>query len=152
MRIAEYQVRAQKSAAYAKVTASEGKVGIRKAKLANDKRLRSERRENSRFCLEWNVARDQFPQIQLSARVIDIDSDQVAFAIVIQNHAFRDLPALDARSVREINIKGICVWKIIQLHGRNLRSKNALCMVSLSESVTTRKKRPCNSSTLPQNR
>ena len=80
---------------------------------------------------------DEFAQIQFAAGVIDIDSDQVAFAIVIQNHAFRDIPALDARSVREINIKGICVWEIIQFHGRNLRSRNALCIVSLSESVTT---------------
>src|SRR5206468_7893542 len=100
----------------------------------------------------WNVARDKFPQIELATGMIDVDSDQVAFAVVIQNDAFRDLLAFDARPVRKIDVERICIWKIIQFHGRNLRSKNALCMVSLSESVTTRKKRPSSSSTEPQNR
>src|SRR5207245_11669099 len=89
-------------------------------------------------------------QIELAAGVIDVDPDQVAFAVVIQNNAFRNLLALNARSVREIDVKRIGIWKIIQFHGRNLRSKNALCMVSLPESVTTRKKRPWSSSTDPK--
>src|SRR5205814_8313478 len=83
--------------------------------------------------------------------MIDIDADQIAFGVVIQNHAFRDFLALHARSLREIDVKRIGIWKIVQFHGRNLRSRNALCIVILSESVTTRKKRPCNSPTLAQN-
>jgi len=90
------------------------------------------------------VACDQFAQIELATGVIDVDSDQVAVAVVIQNNAFRNFAALHARSLREVDVKRVCVWKIIQFHGRNLRSKNALCMVSLSESVTTRKNRARN--------
>src|SRR5216117_1685111 len=54
--------------------------------------------------------------------------------------------------VRQIDVKGIGIWEIIQFHGLNLRSRNALCIVSLSESVVTRKKRTPSSSTLPQKR
>src|SRR6476661_6833149 len=93
---------------------------------------------------------DELAQIQLAAGMVDVDSDQVALAVVIQNNAFRNLLALDAWPVRKIDVERICVWKIIQFHGRNLRSKNALCMVSLSDSVTTRKQRPSSSSTDPQ--
>ncbi len=95
---------------------------------------------------------DELAQIQLAAGMVDVDSDQVALAVVIQNNAFRNLLALDARPVREIDVKRIGVWKIIQFHGRNLRSRNALCIVSLSERVITRKKRPSSSSTAAQKR
>jgi hypothetical protein len=90
-------------------------------------------------------------RIQLAAGMVDVDPDQIAFGVVIQNHAFGDFLALHARSLREIDVKRIGIWKIIEFHGLNLRSKNALCMVSLSERVMTRKKRPPSSSTLPQN-
>src|SRR6266480_4856791 len=87
---------------------------------------------------------------ELAACMVDIDADQIAFSVVIQNHAFGDFLALHARSLREIDVKRIGIWKIVQFHGRNLRSRNALCIVILSESVTARKKRPCNSPTLAQ--
>ena len=98
------------------------------------------------------MVRDKFAQIQLSARMVDINSNQVAFGVVIQNDTVGNFLALDARPLSEIDVKRIGVWEIIQFQGRNLRSKNALCMVSLSESVTTRKKRPWSSSTTAQNR
>jgi hypothetical protein len=69
--------------------------------------------------------------------MVDIDADQIAFGVVIENHAFGDFLALHARSLREIDVKRIGIWKIAQFYGRNLRSRNALCIVILSESVTT---------------
>ena len=57
---------------------------------------------------------DELAQIQLAAGMVDVDSDQVALAVVIQNNAFRNLLALDARPVRKIDVERICVWKIIE--------------------------------------
>ena len=74
------------------------------------------------------MVRDEFAEIQFSTRVIDVDSDQIALGVVIQNNAFRDLLALDAGPVGQIDVKLIGIWKIIQFHRRNLRSRNAFCM------------------------
>ena len=49
------------------------------------------------------MVRDQFAQVQLAAGMVDIDPDQIAFGVVIQNHAFGDFLALHARSLREID-------------------------------------------------
>ena len=98
------------------------------------------------------MVRNQFAQIELATGVIDVDSDQVALAVVIQNNAFRNFAALDTRSLREIDLKRIRIWEVIQFHGRNLRSRNALRIVSLSERVITRKKRTSSSSIAAQKR
>src|SRR5262252_4080831 len=103
-----------------------------------------------RLCFQRDMVCDKLAQIQLAAGMVDVDPDQVTLAVIVQNDTFRDFLAFNARLVRKIDIQRIGIWKIVQFHGRNLRSTNALCMVSLSESVTTRKKRPCNSSTLAQ--
>ena len=104
------------------------------------------------FCFQRNVARDELAQVQLLTGVVDVDPDQISFSVVVQYHSFRNFLALGALLVRQIDVKGIGIWEIIQFHGLNLRSRNALCIVSLSESVMTRKKRPPSSSTLPQKR
>lgn len=96
------------------------------------------------------MTRDKFPEIQFSTRVVDINSGQIAFGIVIQNNARGNFLALHARLLGKIDVKRIGLRKIIQFHGWKRRSKNALCIVTLSESVTTRKKRPCNLATAPQ--
>src|SRR6266513_3042082 len=102
------------------------------------------------FCFQRNVIRDELAQVQLLTGVVDVDPDQISFSVVVQYHSFRNFLALGALLVRQIDVKGIGIWEIIQFHGLNLRSRNALCIVSLSESVMTRKKRPSSSSTLPQ--
>jgi hypothetical protein len=38
-------------------------------------------------------------------------------AIVIQHRSFRNFLALSALLVRQIGVKGIGIWKIIQFHG-----------------------------------
>jgi hypothetical protein len=98
------------------------------------------------------MVRYKLAQVQLLTGVVDVDPDQISFSIVIQHHSFGNFLALCALLVREIDVKQIGIWKIIEFHGLNLRSKNALCMVSLSERLMARKKRPPSSSTLPQKR
>src|SRR5438270_13829460 len=66
-----------------------------------------------RFRLEWNVASDEFPQIEFSAGVIDIDSGQIAFGVVIQNDTYGNFLALNARLLRKIDVKRIGLGKII---------------------------------------
>jgi hypothetical protein len=104
------------------------------------------------LCFQGNVVRDKLAQVELLTRVVDVDPHQISFSVVIQHDSFRNFLALGALLVREIDVKGIGIWKIIEFHGLNLRSRNALCIVSLSERVMTRKKRPPSSSTLPQKR
>ena len=91
------------------------------------------------LCLrrQRKLARDQFPQVELAAGVINVDSGQISFRIVVQDDPCRDFAAFDTRFLREVDVERIGLWKIIEFHGRNPRSRNALWMVSLSESVTT---------------
>ena len=55
---------------------------------------------------------------------------------------FGNFLALGALLVREIDVKRIGIWKIIEFHGLNLQSRNVLCQ--FMESVMTRKKRRPN--------
>jgi hypothetical protein len=43
--------------------------------------------------------------------MVDIDPNQIAFGVVIENHAFGDFLALHARSLRQIDVKRIGIWK-----------------------------------------
>ena len=91
---------------------------------------------------DGDLAGDDLTQVEFPAGVVNVNAHEIAVRVIVQNHACGNLLALGARTRREVNVERIRFWIIIQFHGLNLRSKNALCIVTLSASVTTRKKRP----------
>src|SRR5678816_3363571 len=70
-------------------------------------------------------------ELHFPARVVDIDTDQVPFGIIIEHDAFRDLTTLNARMLGEIDVQRIGVGIVGQLHGRNPRSGNAVSYTHL---------------------
>ena len=91
-------------------------------------------------------------QLDFAACIINVDADKTPTGVVVEDDAFGDFSALDARVLREIDVEGVSLGIIGQLHGLNPRSRNALWMVTLSSSVTTRRYRPPSSGTIAQNR
>src|SRR5205085_11709855 len=85
------------------------------------------------------LVEDELMQVDSRAGVVDINAHQHAVGIEIQENAFGDLAALDARPFDEIDVKRVCFGMVVELHGRNRLSKNALWIVSPSASVTTRR-------------
>ena len=67
---------------------------------------------------EEKVAEGYFADVEFGAGVVDIDADEVARLVVIENDAFGHFAALDAGSVRKIDVERICFWIIIDLHRR----------------------------------
>lgn len=55
-------------------------------------------------CANWNVIRDYLRQIQLAARIVDINPNQVAFFVVIQYDSLGHLSNGSARPRRKINV------------------------------------------------
>jgi len=84
--------------------------------------------------------------------MVDVDADEGPLCVIVEDDARRNFLAFDARSRGEVDVKRVGVWIIIKFYGRNLLSRNALCIVSLSDSVITRKKRPSSSGTAAQKR
>ena len=69
---------------------------------------------------------NEFFEIDFRAGIVDINAHQVAIFIVIQNHAFRNVDAVHTGFGRQIDIKRIGFRILVQFHGLNLRSGNAL--------------------------
>src|SRR3990172_9833897 len=101
--------------------------------------------------LNRNLTRSNLGQIEFPARVVDVNSDQIAVAVVVEYDALGNLAAFDAWPRREINVQRIRVGIVIQLHGLKFRSGNALRIERLSASVITRRYRPPSSGTEAQN-
>src|SRR5919106_154192 len=101
---------------------------------------------------KWQLAEGQFFEGNLLTGVVDIDAYYIASFVIIQYHPLGDFPALDTGCLREVNVEGIRVRIIAELHGLNPRSGKALWMVILSSRVATRNTRPSSSSIRPQNR
>src|SRR5450759_1656754 len=95
--------------------------------------------------LRWQLVDKQVLELNFSARVIDIDSDEVPVRIVVEHDPFGNLPAFHTRLLRKVDIQRIRRGVVIQLHGLNPLSGKALWIVTLSCSVTTRKWRPSSS-------
>src|SRR6266511_2759641 len=72
--------------------------------------------------------------------------------VVVQDDTIRDFSALNARSLRQIDIQRVGVGEVVDLHGLNRLSRNALWIVSLSASVMTRRNLPSSSGTARQKR
>src|SRR5437762_2055477 len=86
-----------------------------------------------------DTAYDKSLEFDLLARIVDIYADQISCFIVVQNDTVGDLAAFDARVLRQVDVERIRLRVIVDLHGLNRLSKNALWIVILSPSVITRK-------------
>src|SRR4051812_19809842 len=90
--------------------------------------------------------------------MVDVEADDVAVVVEIDDEPFDDLSRLHARHVLELDVEAVRLRIVMQLHrssSRKFRSKNALWTVSPSPSVTTRRNRGRVSParyTCPQNR
>src|ERR1039458_5220920 len=102
--------------------------------------------------LRWQLVDKQVLELNFSARVIDIDSDEVTFRIVVEHDPFGNLPTFHTRLLRKVDIQRIRRGVVIQLHGLNPLSGKALWIVTFSCSVTTHKWRPSSSRQTPQKR
>jgi len=62
---------------------------------------------------ERNVTGDEFSQIQFRTGMINVDADEIAIRVVIQDDALRNLDTLCARLGRKIDVKRIGIRMII---------------------------------------
>jgi hypothetical protein len=59
--------------------------------------------ENLCFRGERKLARNQFAQVQFAAGMVDIDSGKIPLGIVVKDDPCGNLPAFDARFLREVD-------------------------------------------------
>ncbi len=83
--------------------------------------------------------------VDFRAGIVNVDSNEVAVSVVVKHHSLGNLPAFDARSLRKVDVQRIRFRIVVQFHGLNRRSGNALWMVTWPSSVMTLKKRPSSS-------
>ena len=69
--------------------------------------------------------------------LINVDPDGMPLLVDIYNNALSDLSGVRARALGKVDVEAVGVWKILNSHGLNLRSGNALWIVRSSASVTT---------------
>src|ERR1700674_4429549 len=90
----------------------------------------------------WKRNRLYLGQVELAGGVIDIEPDDIALCVEIDDEAFDNLPRLDTWGALELDIETVRLGIVVQFHRSSslkLRSKNALGIVSPSASVTTRR-------------
>ncbi len=98
------------------------------------------------------LADGELADVDFGAGIVNVDSNKIAIGIVVKQNTLGDLSAFDACLFRKIDVERIRFRIVVQFHGLNRRSGNALRMVTLSSSVMTLKKRPYNPGTSAQKR
>src|SRR5262245_11831683 len=97
-------------------------------------------------CSAW-FGRDLFVrelrEVGALSCVLYCNAANVAVRINIEQRVLVQILGLCDLNGSKLDIQGIGVLKILDLHGTNLRSKKALCTVSPSGSRRTRKYLPC---------
>src|SRR3990167_2379922 len=86
--------------------------------------------------LGWVVFVREIRNLGVLMRVLDRNGGNVPVMVKIEQGVLIKVPGLGNFDGAKFNIQGIGVLKIFDLHGLNLRSKNALCTVSPSASST----------------
>src|SRR5665213_1480821 len=66
------------------------------------------------------VTENEVFELNLDAGIIDVDPDQIALGVVIENHAFRCLPALGAGFLGKVYVERIGIRMVVEFHGLNL--------------------------------
>ena len=83
---------------------------------------------------------DQYSsKIEFVARIVDVDSHDPSVGVVVHHDSLGNLAAVHTRPLGKLDVERVGVGMVVELHGRNPRSGNALWMVILSSSVTTRR-------------
>lgn len=110
--------------------------------------------QSGRFHLNLarQLAQEDFRQLDLVAGVVHVDAHEPPFGVVIQNNALRNLTAVNARAVAQLDGQSVGIGVIVEFHDWNPRSGKALWIVNLSSSVTTRRYRPSGSGIAAHNR
>ena len=88
---------------------------------------------------EGQVLDDETVDIRPVACVLDINADERARGVTVQDHPVHDLFRIAGLSFSEVNVQRIRSRVVIQLHGLNLLSGKALWIVTPSGNVTTRR-------------
>ncbi len=100
----------------------------------------------------WELTEGELVDVDFCSSIVNVDSNKIAVIVVVKHHPLGNLPAFDAWSLRKIDVQRISFRIVVQFHGLNPRSGNALWMVTWSSSVMTLKKRPSSSGTSAQKR
>jgi hypothetical protein len=74
--------------------------------------------------------------------VLDSDPANITVAIYVQQGVLVQVPGLCDFGWSKLNVKRVCVLKVLNFHGLNELSKKALCTVSRSGRSITRKYLP----------
>lgn len=65
-------------------------------------------------------------QLYLLAWVIDVDADQIAGVVLLEHDTVGDFTTLHAVALRQVDVPRVGVRIVVELHGLNRRSGNAL--------------------------
>ena len=84
------------------------------------------------------LAEQHAREIDLVPGVVDVDADDAALGVVVHNDSLGDLAAIDTWPLGKLDVERVGVGVVVEFHGRNPRSANALWIVIKSSSVTTR--------------
>src|SRR6266542_2675913 len=85
-------------------------------------------------------------------RVLDSERADIPLRIDVELGVLVEILGLDDATGPELDVEGVGILEVLDLHGSNERSKNALCTVSPSGNSTTRRYRPSISSIGAQRR
>ena len=84
-------------------------------------------------CFRLNLARQlaekDLLQLDLVAGVVNVDAHEPSIRIVIQDNALRNLAALDARAVAQLDVQRVCIGVVVELQGWKPRPGKALWIV-----------------------
>ena len=84
--------------------------------------------------------------------VFDRESTDIPLSVDVELSVLVEILRRNDATSPELDVEGIGVLEVLDLHGSNERSKNALCTVSPSGSSTTRRYLPSISSIRAQRR
>ena len=79
--------------------------------------------------LARHACEDQPTQLHLATGIVDINADESALGVVVEDDPFRHLAAVDSGLFGQVDIERVGFWMVVQLHGVNLRSGKALWIV-----------------------
>src|SRR5437879_13603418 len=110
----------------------------------------------ARSVTSWKSGSDLFKremrEVGSFPSVLDSESTNVPLSIDVELGVRIEILGLDDAPGPELDVEGVGVLEVLDLHGSNERSKNALCTVSPSCNSTTRRYLPSISSIGAQRR
>src|SRR2546423_10033591 len=83
----------------------------------------------SRSCARWrrplsnafdgagHLTQNEPIELHLSARIVDIDPNEIAKCVIVEHDAFRDFLTIDTRLLRQIYVQRVGIGEVIESHG-----------------------------------